>query len=97
MMFTELTVNNSKIEGYNTKYSAVMNRIQLYAVKNTDDLSYQIVMNVVGNNELGDYYFLYNPKDNTFGQVNILDFSEKKYIFVSDRLKEILKEETKKR
>ena len=97
MMFSELTVNNSKMNGYNPKYSAVMNRIQLYAVKNTDDLSYQIVINIVGNNELGDYYFLYNPKGNTFGPINILDFSEKKYIFVSDRLKEILKEETKKR
>ncbi len=88
MMFSELNINNSRIDGYNDNYNAVFNRIQLYAIKNTKDLSYQIVINVVGDNDRGDYYFLYNPKANTFRYLNFLDILSKDYIIVSDRLKE---------
>ena len=65
-MFNELNTSNSIFDGYNYKYSPVQNRIQIYAVKNKTTLEYKIIFNIIGDNKSGDYYFLYDPKANTF-------------------------------
>ena len=91
IMFNELNTSNSIFDGYNYKYSPVQNRIQIYAVKNKTTLEYKIIFNIIGDNKSGDYYFLYDPKANTFNSVNILKVYQDN-IIVSNRLKSILED-----
>lgn len=84
LMFPELNQNNSNINNYNNKYSATQNRIHIYPVKSMNDLQYSIVFNIIGDNQLGDYYYLYNPKKNYFKSVDILDIYNN-YMIISER------------
>ena len=90
LMFPELTKNNSSID-YNDSYSAVFNRIHFYTIKNRKNGDYSIVLNIIGNNSSGDYYFFYDPKQNIFKIANILEIYQD-YIIVSDRFKTRLEE-----
>lgn len=91
LMFPELNYNNSNISDFNDKYTAVQNRIHIYPVKNIKNNSYSIVFNIVGNNQSGDYYYLYNLKQNQFDVVDILEVYNN-YIIVSERFKNRLEE-----
>ena len=91
IMFQELNQNNSNIEGYDSRYSSVQNRIHIYPIKSLDDETYSIVFNIVGDNTSGDYYFLYNPKSNSFDSADILDIYNN-YVVVSERFKNRLEE-----
>lgn len=91
MMFPELNKINSNMESYNDAYSPIFNRVQLYTIKNKETFDYAIILNVVGNNTQGDYYFYYNPKKNTFYIADILEIYQK-YEIVSERFKSILED-----
>ena len=86
VLFPEINRSNSYIPGYDESYAPIFNRIQLYPIKKKDSGEYHIVFNIVGDNQLGDYYFLFNPKDNSFGSVDFLDVYDDYYI-LSDRMK----------
>ena len=85
-LFPEINRSNSYIDGYDEAYAPIFNRIQIYPIKKKDNGEYHIVFNVVGDNQSGDYYFLFNPKDNSFGSVDFLDVYDDYYI-LSDRMK----------
>lgn len=89
IMFPELTKANSMIDNYNDAYSAVFNRLQIYTIKSKETGDYSIIINVIGNNSQGNYYFYYNPKNNTFHEADILEIYQK-YVIVSERFKSIL-------
>ena len=91
LMFPELNQNNSYINNYNNKYSATQNRIHIYPIKNIHNNTYSLVFNIVGNNKIGDYYYLYNPKYNTFEAVDILEIYND-YMIVSERFKNRLED-----
>ena len=92
LMFPELNqYNSSKMVDYNDKYNAVLNRIHMYPIKNKHDGVYSLVFNIIGDNQQGDYYFLYNPKKNTFEVANILQIYQN-YIIVSERMKSRLED-----
>ena len=88
MMFPEITKNNSLLlKEYNNNYSAVLNRIQMYPIKNRNDGYYSILFNILGDDNNSDYYFLYNAKKNTFYMSNALNvYSD--YIIISNRMKD---------
>ena len=87
LMFPEIKYENAKdLESYNDEYNAVLNRIQIYPIKNKETGEYAIIFNILGDNKNGDYYFFYNPQTNEFNVANILDVYSH-YIFVSNRLK----------
>ncbi len=87
MLFPELNKGNCQaLEGYNDLYSPVFNRIQIYPIKHKSSGEYHIIFNIVGNNEDGDYYYFYNPKNNQLSSVDILDIFEN-YTIISDRMK----------
>ena len=87
LMFPEVNKNNSyMLNGYDDNYSAILNRIQLYPIKNKQDGYYSILFNILGDIKSSDYYFLYNAKNNTFFVPNALDMYND-YIIVSNRMK----------
>lgn len=87
IMFPEINKSNSfSLKGYDDNYSAILNRIQLYPIKNKNDGYYSILFNILGDNKNSDYYFLYNAKTNTFNVSNALDVYND-YIIVSNRMK----------
>ena len=87
MMFPEINKNNSSmLEGYDDNYNAVLNRIQLYPIKNKHDGHYSILFNVLGDDKNSDYYFFYHTRKNTFTVSNGLDIYND-YIIVSNRMK----------
>ena len=87
MIFPEITKSNSsKLKEYNDNYNAVLNRIQLYPIKNKHDGYYSILFNVLGDSKSSDYYFLYSAKKNTFKVSDALDIYSD-YIIVSNRMK----------
>ncbi len=87
VMFPELNVENSKsIPEYDERFSPVLNRIQMHPIKSKIDGEYSIIFSVMGDYLDDDFYFLYDLKNNTFGECNIFDvFND--YIFVSNRMK----------
>jgi len=89
IMFPELNRNNSNVNNYNEAYSPVFNRIQIYTIKNKENLEYSLIFNIVGDNKNGNYYFYYNPKKNTFHVADILEIYQN-YVVVSERFKSIL-------
>ena len=91
LMYPELNQNNSNIPNYDNKYSATQNRIHLYPVKSMSDLTYSIVFNIIGDNQSGDYYYLYDPKNNTLKSVDILEIYNN-YMIVSERFKNRIEE-----
>jgi len=87
LIFPEITKSNSYLlKEYNDNYSAVLNRIQLYPIKNKNDGYYSIMFNILGDDKNSDYYFLYSAKKNTFKVSNGLDIYND-YIVVSNRMK----------
>ena len=100
IMFPELNKNNSNINNYNDLYSALSNRIHIYTIKNKKTYNYSIILNVIGDNKQGNYYFYYNPKKNTFHVADILEIYQN-YVIVSERFKSIIDDnyiiDTKKR
>ncbi|MBQ8659381.1 MAG: hypothetical protein IJ475_00890 [Bacilli bacterium] len=90
-MFPEInSLNCSNMCNYDERYSAILNRIQIYPIKNKKDGTYSIVFNVIGNLEdETDYYYFYNPKTNEFSIPNVFDLPYD-YIIVSSRFKSLL-------
>lgn len=87
VMFPEITVQNSSmIREYNESYSPVLNRIQLYPIKNKDTGEYSLIFSVISDGDYDDIYFYYDMKTNDFGVCNIFDINDN-FIFVSDRMK----------
>ena len=74
------------MNGYNDKYSPIMNRIHTYPVKSLRTGNYSIVFNIIGDNKDGDYYFFYNPRENTFKVADALEIYND-YIVISERMK----------
>lgn len=90
--FPEFNRNNAVLEEwFNESYSIVQNRIQVYSVKHRETGDYSIVFHIVGDKSTGDTYYLFNPKINRFGSVNILNINSE-YIIVSDRFKTRIEE-----
>ncbi len=90
LMFPELTVeNSSNIKNYNSDYSPIMNRINLYPLKSKTDGSYSLIFNIIGDDGKGDYDFLYDLKNNTFQVADVLSIIDS-YIIVSKRMKDKL-------
>ena len=88
IMFPEINKSNScNLNEYDDNYNAVLNRIQIYPIKNKDDGYYSILFNIIGDNKNSDYYFLYNAKNNTFYVPNALD-TYNEYIIISNRMKD---------
>lgn len=88
ILFPEINYKNSnEMDEYNETYSPVMNRIHMYPVKSRETGDYAIVFNILGNNSNGDYYFFYNPRDNTFKVANALEIYSD-YIVISERMKD---------
>lgn len=85
-MFKELNKNNSFFEEYDDHYSAVLNRVQLYSIKNRETGEYAIVFHILDDGTYADTYYFYHPKTNVFRLVNILEIYTD-YIIVSNRLK----------
>lgn len=87
LMFPEINVENSKmVDGYDERFSPVLNRIQIYPVKSKIDGEYSIIFSVIGDDMDEDFYFFYDLKNNTFNVCNILEINND-YIFVSNRMK----------
>lgn len=87
LMFPEINADNSKmVDGYDERFSPVLNRIQIYPVKSKIDGEYSIIFSVIGDDMDEDFYFFYDLKNNTFNVCNILDINND-YIFVSNRMK----------
>lgn len=87
LMFQEVTYENSSmLVDYDQNYNAVLNRIQMYPIKNRASGEYSILFNVLGDNKRGDYYFFYNPNSNVFQISNALDIYND-YIIISNRMK----------
>lgn len=87
LMFPEINKKNSyKLKDYNDNYNAVLNRIQLYSIKNKYDGYYSILFNILGDEKNDDYYFFYNARKNIFKISNALDIYSD-YIIVSNRMK----------
>ena len=87
LMFGEITYENSSmLVDYDNNYNAVLNRIQMYPIKNKGTGEYSILFNVLGDNKYGDYYFFYNPNSNIFQISNALDIYND-YIIISNRMK----------
>jgi hypothetical protein len=88
ILFPEITYKNSyEMDDYNNNYSPVMNRIHVYPVKSLRTGNYSIVFNILGNNSSGDYYFFYNPRENTFKVADALEIYND-YIVISERMKD---------
>ena len=88
VLFPEINYKNShEMDEYNDNYSPVMNRIHMYPVKSKRTGNYSIVFNILGNNRNGDYYFFYNPRENTFKVANALEIYSD-YIVISERMKD---------
>lgn len=85
-MFKELNKKNSSLEEYNDEYSAVFNRIQIYAIKNKKDGEYAMVFHILDDGTYTDTYYFYDPKNNVFSLANILQIYSD-YIIVSERFK----------
>ena len=87
IIFYEINSENSaQADYYNYKYNAVMNRIQIYPIKNKITGDYCIVFNVIGDKDENDYYYFYNPKENIFKDADALEIYAD-YIVISDRMK----------
>ena len=87
LMFPEVNKNNSNmLNSYDDNHNAILNRIQLYPIKNKSDGYYSILFNIIGDIKSNDYYFLYNAKTNTFCVPNALDIYND-YIIISNRMK----------
>lgn len=87
IMFPEISVENSSmVDGYDERFSPVLNRIQIYPVKSKATGDYSIVFSVIGDDMDDDFYFFYDLKTNNFNYCNILDINND-YIFVSNRMK----------
>lgn len=88
IMFPEITKNNSYLlKEYNNNYNAVLNRIQMYPIKNKYDGYFSIMFNILGDTKDDDYYFLYNAKKNTFEISNWPEIYYD-YIVISSRMKD---------
>ena len=88
ILFPEVNYDNSSdLVSYNDSYSPVMNRIHIYPVKSERSGNYSIVFNIIGNGEEGDYYFFYNPRENTFKVADALEIYND-YIVISERMKD---------
>lgn len=86
LIFEELNKNNSYSENYDDRYSAALNKIQIHTIKNIYSLEYKIVFSIENDDpEKSDFYYIYDPKNNTFKVANILDYHE--YIIASERLR----------
>ena len=87
LMFGEITYDNSShLVDYDKNYNAILNRIQMYPIKNKENGEYSILFNILGDNKCGDYYFFYNPNSNVFKISNALDIYNE-YIIISNRMK----------
>ena len=88
MMFPEINYDNSKqLTDYNPEFSAILNRIQIYPIKNKKNGKYAIIFNIIGDYARGDYYFFYNPRTNEFNVTDALNIYND-YIVVSSRMKD---------
>lgn len=90
LIFPEVNAENFKMaEKYNEKYSPVLNRVQIYPLKNRFNGSYALLFGVIGDETSDDFYFFYDLKSNIFKYCNILEIN-KEFLFVSNRMKNIL-------
>ena len=64
-----------------------MNRIHIYPVKSLRTGIYSIVFNIIGNRDEDDFYFFYNPRENTFKVADALEIYSD-YVVISERMKE---------
>lgn len=85
-MFRELNKKNSSLDEYDDEYSAVFNRIQIYAIKSKKDGEYAMVFHILDDGTYTDTYYFYDPKSNVFSLANILQIYSD-YIIVSERFK----------
>ena len=90
-MFKELNKNNSSLDDYDDNYSAVFNRIQLYAIKHKKSGEYSVIFHILDDGTYVDTYYYYNPKTNEFKLANIFDIYSD-YVIVSNRLKTRIEE-----
>lgn len=90
-MFKELNKNNSSLDDYDDNYSAVFNRIQLYAIKHKKSGEYSVIFHILDDGTYVDTYYYYNPETNEFKLANIFDIYSD-YVIVSNRLKTRIEE-----
>ncbi len=89
IIFPEITVANSgMIAEYDHKFSPVLNRIQLFPIKNNTNGEYAMVFAILGepDKEENEYYFFYDLKTNEFKVCDILGVYQN-YTIVSNRMK----------
>lgn len=89
IMFPEITYENSgMVSDYDNRFSPVLNRIQVFPVKENSTGEYAIVFGILGEEEKeeNEYYFFYDLKSNKFEVCDILNVYQN-YTIVSNRMK----------
>lgn len=92
ILFPELSEKNCKqMEGYETKYSPVENRIQTYPLKNKKTKEYCIGFSFKGIDEENEVQFIYIPSENLLRESDPLQ-DRRTYQIVSRRFNDRLSE-----
>lgn len=92
ILFPEVTYENSHmVSDYDNRYSPILNRIQVFPVRNNETGDYALIFGILGEEineeeKEDDYYFFYDLKNNIFKICDLLDVY-RNYTIVSTRMK----------
>lgn len=95
-IFPEITIyNTSQVPNFSTKYNPTLIRIRTYCIYNEVSGEYELIFHIPSFFEFEDeFYYLYNLKDNTFKQIDIIEdiYNKKYYEILSATLKDMFKD-----
>lgn len=95
-IFPEITINNtSQVPAFSSKYNPTLIRIRTYCIYNENTKEYELIFHIPSFYEFEDeYYYLYNLRDNTFRQIDIIEdiYNKKYYEILSSTLKDKFKD-----